>query len=178
MKDDNLFRSVALERLSSPENLDQVMRVVPAKSWIALASLFVFLAAACVWAFCGEITRQSEFRGVFFAESAVDGEIFTALETGAEGELQAGMRAEILLDSGETVTGTLVSAESAASQAEDSDALALAESMLPDLAVDRQTQIIRVWLDEPGSLSAQEPALCTVRVILERFHPIRLILPE
>lgn len=178
MKDDKLFRSIALERLSSPENLDQVMRVVPAKSWIALVCLFVFLAAAFAWAFFGEITQQSEFRGVIVAETNADCKAFVVPDAGTEGELQAGMRAEILLDSGETLSGTLVSIERPTDQTEDSDALTLAKSMLPDLAIDGQTSLIFVRLDASSPLTVPEPALCTVRVILERFHPIRLILPE
>ena len=39
-----IFRKVALERLSSPEQLDQLMQVTSPKGWLALAGLGALLA--------------------------------------------------------------------------------------------------------------------------------------
>ncbi len=179
MKDDKLFRSIALERLSSPENLDQVMRVVPAKNWFAFICLFVFLATACVWAFAGEITRQTECRGVLVTDSGgAVREALAVMESKAESEPRPGMRAEVLLDSGETLYGTLVSVEGAANLAKDSVDLALAKTVVPAWTADEQTRIVRVRLDEASTQIGASNAPCSVRVILERFHPIRLMLPE
>ena len=42
--DSKIFRKVALERLSSPERLDQAWRVTTPKEWLALAGIAFFLA--------------------------------------------------------------------------------------------------------------------------------------
>ena len=50
------LRKVALERMSSPEQLDQPLRVTTPKSWLALLSLIARLAVAVAWGFFGELT--------------------------------------------------------------------------------------------------------------------------
>ena len=50
-----LFRQRALDRLSSPDQLDQLMRVADPKRWIALGAIAVLLAGVLVWGFLGRI---------------------------------------------------------------------------------------------------------------------------
>ena len=50
-----LFRKVALDRLSSPEQLDTLMRVITPKAWLALAPLVVMIAGAAVWGWFGSL---------------------------------------------------------------------------------------------------------------------------
>ena len=45
----NIFRKVSLERLASPEQLDQLMRVTDARGWVALAGLGLILLTAVGW---------------------------------------------------------------------------------------------------------------------------------
>lgn len=44
-----IFRKVALERLSSPEQLDLLMQVTDPRSWIAFVGLAILLVAAIMW---------------------------------------------------------------------------------------------------------------------------------
>lgn len=53
-----LFRQQALDRLSSPDQLDQMMRVASPKRWIALGAVGVLLVVALVWAFFGRIEQS------------------------------------------------------------------------------------------------------------------------
>ena len=50
-----LFRKAALERLSSPEQLDQLMQITNSKGWVALIALAAILVAALLWAIFGRI---------------------------------------------------------------------------------------------------------------------------
>lgn len=50
-----LFRQEALDRLSSPDQLDQLMRVADPKRWIALAAIGALVVGVLVWAFVGRI---------------------------------------------------------------------------------------------------------------------------
>src|SRR5882724_8188165 len=45
---DKLFRQTALEKLSSPEELDQLMQVTTPRGWFALAALIVLVVVAVV----------------------------------------------------------------------------------------------------------------------------------
>ena len=50
-----MFRQVSLERLSSPEQLDLLMKVTQPKSWLALLGIVCLLAAAMIWGVIGRI---------------------------------------------------------------------------------------------------------------------------
>ncbi len=50
---DRLFRKVALDRLSSPEQIDRLARVTTPRAWLALAGLAGLLLAALVWGIFG-----------------------------------------------------------------------------------------------------------------------------
>jgi HlyD family secretion protein len=66
-----LFREKSLERLSSPERLDQLMEVVNSKSWLPLLSLTSLVAAAGLWSIYGRIPITIEGRGVLVYPSNV-----------------------------------------------------------------------------------------------------------
>jgi hypothetical protein len=50
-----IFRKAALERLSSPEQLDQLMQVTTPKGWLALIALAGLLVTAVILGFVGSI---------------------------------------------------------------------------------------------------------------------------
>ncbi|BAZ10614.1 secretion protein HlyD [Calothrix sp. NIES-4071] len=60
----NLFRKESLERLSSPERLDQLMQVVSPKSWLPLAALGSLVGVGIVWSIYGRIPITIEGKGV------------------------------------------------------------------------------------------------------------------
>jgi HlyD family secretion protein len=67
----SLFRKTSIERLSSPERLDQLMRVVSPKSWLPLLALGSVVASAVVWSIYGRIPITVEGRGVLIYPSRV-----------------------------------------------------------------------------------------------------------
>ena len=44
-----IFRKVALERLSSPEQLDQMVQVTNPKGWLALTGLGAIVGGLAIW---------------------------------------------------------------------------------------------------------------------------------
>jgi HlyD family secretion protein len=66
-----LFRQAALDRLASPERLDELMRVTSPTGWIALAALGVAILAAAIWSFVGEITTKVDGQGILLRGEAV-----------------------------------------------------------------------------------------------------------
>lgn len=63
MDKNSLFRKEALERLSSPEQLDQLMRIVTARSWLPLAALGALIAGGLVWSIVGRIPVTTTGQG-------------------------------------------------------------------------------------------------------------------
>lgn len=58
------FREQSLERLSSPERLDQLLRVTDRKSWLPLAGFAVLVLAGVLWTVAGSVPVTVEGRGI------------------------------------------------------------------------------------------------------------------
>jgi HlyD family secretion protein len=66
-----IYRDVALERLSSPDALDRILRVTDSKTWMAQLALFGVLAVALVWGFVGRIPSIVAGQGVIIRKGGV-----------------------------------------------------------------------------------------------------------
>ncbi len=60
-----LFRKVALERLSTPEQLDQLMEVTSPRSWLALIGFGLIIVGVLVWSVIGSVPEKVNGQGVF-----------------------------------------------------------------------------------------------------------------
>lgn len=58
MTNPTLFRQVALNRLSSPDELDCLLQVTSAKGWLALCGIGVLLATAVGWSLLGRLPTK------------------------------------------------------------------------------------------------------------------------
>lgn len=66
-----IFRKEALDRLSSPEQLDQLMQVTSPRGWIVLAALLLLLGGAVAWAALGSIPITAEGQGFLMRSRGV-----------------------------------------------------------------------------------------------------------
>lgn len=71
MAEKKIFRKVALERLSSPEQLDQLMQITDPKGWLALGVLGAVILAALVWGFLGSIPTEALGEGILIRQGGV-----------------------------------------------------------------------------------------------------------
>ena len=78
----SIFRETALERLSSPEQLDQLMRITSPRSWMMLVTIAILLALALAWGFIGRVPTTTSGEGIiirgggtFSVQSAANGQI-------------------------------------------------------------------------------------------------------
>ncbi len=71
MDPSNIFRKVALERMSSPEQLDQLLHVTTARSWLALLALVALLGAGGTWGYKGQLTTKVSGEGVLIRTGGV-----------------------------------------------------------------------------------------------------------
>src|ERR1051325_11736697 len=63
-KNRKIFREEALEHLSSPEQLDQLLQVVNPGSWLPIATLAALLLIALLWSIFGHIPISVEGVGL------------------------------------------------------------------------------------------------------------------
>ncbi|HWR56734.1 MAG TPA: NHLP bacteriocin system secretion protein [Negativicutes bacterium] len=66
-----LFRKVALDKLASPEQLDQLITVTNPKAWFALIAVGCILATAVIWSILGSIPTKVSGQGVIAKSSGV-----------------------------------------------------------------------------------------------------------
>src|SRR5258707_4855214 len=66
-----LFRKVALERLSSPEQLDQLMRVTTPRAWLGLIGLGGLLIVILLWSIFGTIESAETGQGILIRGAGV-----------------------------------------------------------------------------------------------------------
>jgi hypothetical protein len=66
----SLFRQEALERLSSPERLDELMKLVILKTWLPLATLGVLLGLGLLWSIVGRVPITTHGKGLLVKDDA------------------------------------------------------------------------------------------------------------
>ena len=59
-----LFREKALAKLSSPEHLDQLVRIVPPLGWLSLLAILVIISGALLWGFIGSVPTTVSGQGI------------------------------------------------------------------------------------------------------------------
>jgi len=59
-----IFRKAALEKLSTPEKLDQLIKIISLKSWLVLLTIALALFTAIGWSFTGRIKTKLQATGV------------------------------------------------------------------------------------------------------------------
>jgi HlyD family secretion protein len=66
-----VFRKVSLDRLASPEQLDQLMQVTDAKGWIVLAAIGTVLLTALTWGVIGRLPENVGGMGILVKSGGV-----------------------------------------------------------------------------------------------------------
>jgi HlyD family secretion protein len=88
-----IFRKVALERLSSPEQLDQLLQVTNPRGWLALGALGALLLASLTWAVLGSIPTEAGGEGILLRQGGV-----TSLVAAEQGQVE-----EVLVSVGDVI---------------------------------------------------------------------------
>lgn len=68
--EERVFREVALERLSSPERLDQLVEMTRPRGWVGLLTLILVLAGGLAWGWFGSLPVWAEGSGFFLSGPA------------------------------------------------------------------------------------------------------------
>ncbi|MEM1056015.1 MAG: NHLP bacteriocin system secretion protein [Bacteroidota bacterium] len=67
----NIFRKVSIDRLSSPEQLDQMLRLTSGRNWVGLSAFGALIALALVWGATGEVQTRVHGTGVLIRTGGV-----------------------------------------------------------------------------------------------------------
>lgn len=71
MGSDKLFRKKALQKLSSPEQLDTTVKLIPSAGWLSLLALGLFTLVIVLWGFLGSLNYPQYGMGVIVSGDRV-----------------------------------------------------------------------------------------------------------
>lgn len=98
-----LFRKESLDRVSSPDQLNQYIRVSNPSVWLILSAVVVLLVAVCIWGFMGRLETTLDIKMV-----TQNGQTFCLLNEEQRTMVEVGM---LLRANGETGEIALVPAK-------------------------------------------------------------------
>lgn len=100
MSNGTLFRKSSLDSISSPEQLNDYIKVSNPSVWLVLAALFVLLAAVFVWGFTGSLPTTVAAQGV-----VSDGNVLCYIGMKDADKVNAGQKALLKLSGDQQYTG-------------------------------------------------------------------------
>ncbi len=98
-----LFRKNSLDRISSPDQLNDYIKVSNPSIWVVLTALFIFLAVVFAWGFTGSMPTSITLSGV-----AEAGEALCYLDVTDAGRVKAGQAVKIQLPNQEAAGSGVV----------------------------------------------------------------------
>ncbi|HCF71134.1 MAG TPA: hypothetical protein DER33_06040 [Syntrophomonas sp.] len=94
----SIFRKSSLERISSPEQLNEYVKVTNPGVWAVLLGLFALLIAVAIWAFAGNIPETVQLTGVAFAQDGEEEAVYCFVPMSVSKRLSDGMKVQVSPD--------------------------------------------------------------------------------
>ena len=67
----NIYRKSAIEKLSSPEQLDEMITIIHPSFWVASVSAFVILLAALIWSIFSRVPVKLSTEGIYMSGEGI-----------------------------------------------------------------------------------------------------------
>lgn len=97
-KEKGLFRKSTLDRVSSPDQLNEYIKVTNPGLIVMLLGIFTIIAAGLVWLFSGEIPQTVSISGVVATDKTGVQKIYSYVPIGTSKRLSKDMPVQIALD--------------------------------------------------------------------------------
>lgn len=154
----SIFRKSSLDRVSSPEQLNEYIRVARPGVWLLLGAIVLLLLGVIVWGVFGTVTDTVPM-GVIVENGVVIGFV----SPDAAGRIEAGMPVEISGQKG-SVISVLPEPVSASM-------IAFPAYLLEEAGLAGSDHCYAVELDFPGL----ENGICLAEITVERIRPITFV---
>lgn len=96
--ENSIFRKSSLERISSPEQLNDYVKITNPGIWLVLLGLFSLLLAVGVWAYSGTIPETVQLSGVVFSDKAEAETVYFYMPMSVSKRLSEGMTVQVSPD--------------------------------------------------------------------------------
>lgn len=91
----NLFRKSSLEKVSSPEQLNEYIKVTNPSLIIILVTVFAMILSAMVWIFAGGLPKTVSLQGVVVGDSEGTHKVYSYVSIGDSKRLSEGTEVQI-----------------------------------------------------------------------------------
>ena len=95
-----IFRKSSLDSISSPEQLNDYIKVSNPSIWLVLAALFLLLTAVTVWGFAGSLPTAVRAEGMVFGDR-----VLCYVDTEDGKQVSVGQKASLQTIDGRKLTG-------------------------------------------------------------------------
>ena len=199
MEKNEIFRKSNLERISSPEKMNDYIKVINPSVVLMLLALGLLLIGGCVWGFLGNIPQSEKLSGAFYSQdgSGQCGRVAAVVPVDTAAKLETGMEVQVSPDAVDRDTygymkGRIESVGQYPAAKEEVLGLVsneqLADYLMPGdvgilvtIAMDEDSSSasgIR-WSGEKGrDIEVKDGATCSALVIIKNQKPIELILGD
>lgn len=161
-----LFNKSSMERISSPEKLNDYIQVANPGVWLILGAVILFLAGVLTWGIFGSVSTTYTARGV-----ASGGSIICYVNANEEIRVEKGMQAAVSGDMKGTVSGEVTDVSAAPlSYVEASSGI---ESDYAVYALGLADWNIKTTVSVDSELT--EGAIYSVSITTESIRPIDLV---
>lgn len=93
--ENNIFRKSSIERISSPEKLNEYIKVTNLSVWCVLSGLFAILLGAIIWGFTGSIPETVQIEGIAYSKAQNANVVYCYLPLGTSKRLSEGMEVQV-----------------------------------------------------------------------------------
>ena len=159
-----IFRKASLESISSPDQLNEYIRVSTPSVWIVLVAMFALLSAVLVWGFTGSLPTTTDAQGV-----VLEGRAVCFLSPAEIGDVRVGQEAVLTVVGGDKYAGRVSSvSETPKSLAE------IATEVQSDYLVEALVEgefalVVTVEIEGPPPA---DKTLLAVSIVTESVRPI------
>ncbi|MCL1808110.1 MAG: hypothetical protein FWG31_10490 [Oscillospiraceae bacterium] len=189
--ENKIFRKSALDRISSPEQLNETMKVAGPGVWCMLAGLAVTFAAFIVWGFLGSIPETAELSGTALAAGENPLAVYCYLPIDETKALTVGMSVRVspdyapreqygyIIGKVQSIGRTPVTADKLQAEfGSDAGLLAIPSGNVIEVVIELETTddgSIRWSKSKGASLDVTTGSTCELTVILSERRPIDLM---
>ena len=155
----DVFRKSALEKISSPDQLDKVLKVTSPMSWLALLGITLILVFVVVWSFTGSLPSTITATGVIVRSNTSTNTVLST-QRGTVQKLSAGVGTELNKNNNQVMVQSTATGDETIT----TDLLGTVTEVLvrPGETIENRAEILRV--NTRMSSNQKETVVCYVSV--------------
>lgn len=170
MEQNSIFRQTSLDKLSSPERLEDYIRVSSPSVWLVLAAFFILTISIIVWSTVGNLPKMMTISGVI----DTDGNVVCYVNADHMAGSLEGHKAQITLPDNTVISGTVDYVSINPYSTREIVGLLNSDWLAEKLLSDNYSYAVKVHVADAGK--ASPGTIVSVALITAEVKPIRFLL--